>query len=155
MKTIILYASKYGAAAEIAQRIAGKIDGAVIHDLKKDPPSLAEYDCVIFGSSVYAGAIRKEAKVFLSKNAHLLREKKLGLFLCGIGAEGEKTYFDANFSPEILQAAKARSFLGGIFDPEKANLFERFIIKIVTKKSDPVNTIDDGKIGQFAEVMKA
>ena len=35
MKTIILYATKYGAAAEIARRIAAHIDGAIVHDLKQ------------------------------------------------------------------------------------------------------------------------
>jgi len=155
MKTIILYATKHGAAAEIAQRIAGKIEGAVIHDLKQDVPSLADFDCVIFGSPVYAGNIRREAKKFLSQNASTLHEKKLGLFLCGIGAEGAKKFFDNNFSNEILQKAKATCFSGGIFDPQKANGFERFIIKLVTKKSAYINTINDRKIENFAQEMKS
>ena len=156
MKTIILYATKHGAAAEIAQKIADKITGAVIVNLKeKEIPSLSDFDCVILGSSVYAGNILKEAKAFLAKNESVLLEKKIGLFLCGIGAEGKETYLNNNFSVNILQAAKSKKFLGGIFDPKKANGFERFIIKIVTKKSEYINTISDRKIEQFAETMKA
>lgn len=155
MKTIILYATKYGAAAEIAQRIASKIDGAVIHDLRQSVPSLADFDCVIIGTSVYAGMIRKEAKGFMSHNENLLREKKLGLFVCGMGADGEKTYFDNNFPSTLLQKAQAKSFLGGIFDPKKAGCLERFIMKIVTKKSTYMDTINDRKIEQFSEAMKA
>jgi len=151
MKTIILYATKYGAAAEIARRIACKIDGSAVHNLKDSPPSLDEFDCIILGSSVYAGNIRKEAKVFMSKNADFLLNKKIALYLCGIGAEGEKKYFKSNFSPDILQKAKAAVFLGGIFDPKKANAAERLIIRLITKQSAYFDVINNRKIEKFAE----
>jgi len=154
MKTIILYATKYGAAQEIAQRIAVKIDGSVLHNLKEDLPSLESFDCIILGSSVYAGSIRKEAKKFLLQNADVLTEKKYGLFLCGLGADSKDAYLSANFSPDIIQKAKAADFLGGIFDPEKANGFERLIIKIISKKSGCINMLNDRKIEKFAEAMK-
>jgi len=155
MKTIILYATKYGAAAEISQRIAGRISGAVVCNLKeKDIPSLSDFDCIIIGSSVYAGNIRKEAKTFLQQNANVLSEKKLGLFLCGLDKSSKNKYFEANFPQDILQAAKEKSFLGGIFDPKKTKLMERFIIKIITKQSGYFNIINDKKIEKFAEAMK-
>ncbi|MDR0502430.1 MAG: flavodoxin domain-containing protein [Treponema sp.] len=161
MKTIILYATKYGTAEAAARRIADKIDdektnaACVIHNLKQNIPSLADFDCVIIGSSVYAGMIRKEAKTFLAQNADSLLEKKLGLFLCGIAAEGEKKYFEDNFSVKLLQAAKAKCFAGGIFDPKKNNAAERFIIKIAAKKTEYTDTIDEEKINQFAQAMKS
>lgn len=154
MKTLILYATKYGAAGEIAKRIANKIDGAVIHNLKQESPSLADFDCIIIGGSVYAGSIRKEVKTFIVNNENNILEKKFGLFLSGIGASGEKTYFDNNFSQKILEKAKTKSFLGGIFDPKKANFLERFIIKLVAKQTVYTNTIDDDKISQFVQLMK-
>ena len=155
MKTIVIYATKYGAAGEIARRIADKIGGAVIHDLKQGVPSLAEFDCVIIGSSIYAGMIRKEAKVFLSKNASTLQGKKIGLFLSGLDASSQKTFFDINFPTDILQAAKTAEFLGGIFDPKKAGMIERFIIKMITKKTRYINIIDDSKIEQFVKAVKS
>jgi len=155
MKTLILYATKYGAAREVARRIATKIDGAVLHDLKQgDVPSLAQFDTIIIGSPVYAGMIRNEAKTFLSQSADALQSKKLGLFVCGLSAEGEKGYFDSNFSPELLKTAKAASFLGGIFDPKKSGVMGRLIMKAVSKSAEYKDTIDDKKIEQFAEVMK-
>ena len=155
MNTLILYATKYGAAREIAERISGCIGGATLHDLKQgDVPALAGFDCVIIGSSVYAGSIRKEAKAFLKQNADSLRDKKLGLFLSGIGGSDEKKAFEDNFPPDILKAAKSASFLGGIFDPKKASAAERLIIKAVTKQSAYMNTVSDRKIQQFAEAVK-
>jgi len=153
MKALILYASKYGAAKEIAQRIADKMGEAAICDLKQSNiPSLSAFDCVIIGSSVYAGSIRKEAKVFAAENADELCKKPLGLFLSGFAEDGN--YYEKNFPPKILQAVKARGFLGGIFDPKKANGFERFIIKIVMKKAEYVESIDDEKIDIFVNEIK-
>jgi menaquinone-dependent protoporphyrinogen oxidase len=154
MKTIILYATKYGAAGEVAHRIAKGIKDAAVYDIKQGGiPDLAAFDNIIIGSSIYAGMMRKEAKVFMSQNAGVLREKKLGLFISGLGGSEEEVNFEKIFPNDIFKAAKAVSFLGGIFDPKKANIMERLIIKIVTKQSGYVNNIDDSKIERFIEVM--
>ena len=156
MKTLILYATKHGAARIAAERIAAKIPGAVLHDLKQpNIPSLADFDCVIFGSSIYVGQVCKEAKEFLAKNANKLKEKNLGLFLCGLQESEEKQFFASNFPPDILTAAKATSFLGGIFDPKKAGFMERFIIKVVAKLPGYTDRIDNTKIERFAETMRS
>ena len=156
MKTLILYATKHGAVAEIARRIAGRINGAEIHDLKQGGvPPLDVFDCVIIGGSLYAGMVRKEAKAFAAQNAAALCEKKLGLFLSGFSEKEEKKSFEANFPAEVLNAAKAANLLGGIFDPKKAGFFERLVMKAVTKQSGYISTIDDDKIAKFAETMQA
>lgn len=155
MKTLILYASKHGATHEIAKRIACRINDSVIYSLKQnDIPSLSQFDCIIVGSPLYAGMIQKQVKKFLNQNADDLRGKKLGLFLSGLDASKENVYFDANFTQDILQAATAKSFLGGIFDPKKTGFMERFIIKIVTKQSAYTENILDDKIEQFTKSMK-
>ena len=156
MKTLILYATKHGATREAAERIAQKIPGTMLHDLKQaNIPPLADFDCVIFGSSIYVGSIRKEAKTFLEQNADRLKEKKFGLFLCGLQENEEKQFFASNFSPDILTAAKATAFFGGIFDPKKAGFMERFIIKTVAKLPEYTDRINNTKIDQFAEMMKS
>jgi len=155
MKTLILYATKHGAARDIAERIAKKISGATLHDLKKGgAPALSEFDCVIVGSSIYVGTIRKEAKSFLSQNADDLKSKKLGLFLCGMEPKQEQECFKSNFSQDILQAAKATVFPGGIYDPKKVGVAERFIMKVVAKMSGYTDSVDDGKIAHFVKKMK-
>jgi len=155
MKTIILYATKNGAAAEIANRIAGQIEGAVTHDLKQTPiPPLTDFDCVIVGSSIYAGMIRKEAKGFLTANTGLLSEKRLGLYISGMSMENEEGVLSTCFSEDLVKAAKAANVLGGIFDPAKSGFFARLIMKAVTKQSGYVCNISDEKIMQFADNMK-
>ena len=153
MKTIILYATKHGAAGVIAQQIADRIKGAAIHNLKQGGVSLAGYDCVIIGSSIYAGRARKEARAFVTQNADVLKQKKLGLFLSTMETSNDNTYFESNYPKEIVQAAKAMSCPGGIFDPKKAGGMERFIIKLIKKKVVYMDNIDYNKIDQFAKTM--
>jgi len=157
MKTLILYATKYGNTAEIARRIASKIDGAIIHDLKQNNmPEITEFDCIIIGSSLYVGSIRKEAKTFLSKYEKDILNKSIGLFLSGLDTEyAPQAYFEKNFSQELMTAAKATCFPGGVYNPEKAGWFDKFLLKAAKKSTVYSNTIDDGKISQFAEVMRA
>ena len=155
MKTLILYATKYGAAAEITKRIATQFDNASTCDLKQgNIPLLEDFDCIIVGSSIYAGTFRKEAKAYLAQNANELCKKKLGLFICSMGDGKEDEVFKANVPDEVLQAAVAKATLGGAFDPKKANFMERFIIKAVAKQSGYVDNINDEKISKFAEAMK-
>ncbi|MCL2588162.1 MAG: flavodoxin domain-containing protein [Oscillospiraceae bacterium] len=155
MKTIVLYATKYGATREIAERIAAQIDGAIIHDLKSTSPPLTEFDCVLLGSALYAGSIRKEAKAFLAAHASELQGKKVGLFLSGLSAGEAEKAFNSNFPAELLQTARAKELLGGIYDPKQAGAAERFIMKVITKGGAYTDTIDNEKIKVFAETMQA
>ena len=150
MKTLILYATKHGATGEIARRIADKISGATLHDLSHSGvPPVAEFDCVIIGSSIYAGMIRKQAKTFIAQNSDTLRSKKLGVFLSGMDTKKENEFFTENFSSDMLKNAKSTAMLGGIFDPKKVAFAERLIMKAVAKQSEYTNTIDDEKIEKF------
>jgi len=156
MKTIILYATKHGAAAEIAKRIAAKIDETDVYDLKQGSiPDLDNYDLVIIGSSVYAGSFRKEAKTYLAVKADELCEKKLGLFVSGMSESESDSVFTSNVPPEVVKAAVVKDNLGGIYDPEKSNFFERFIMKIITKQSGRIDKINDDKIDKFVEALKS
>lgn len=157
MKTIILYATKYGATREIARRIAEKLPGSSIYDMKKDSiPPISQYECVILGGSLYAGMLRKEAKEFAARNAAELSGKTLGLYLSGMGMEQEKidAGFNMNFPEALLDCAKAKAFLGGIFDPAKAGLFDRLLYKAVAKQSAYFDNILDDKIIEFTEALK-
>lgn len=148
MNTLILYASKYGATGEIAQRIADKMPKAIVCNLAKDKiPPLSSFDCIVIGSSLYAGMIRREAKEYITQNSTELCQKKLGLFLSGF--KPDNAYFTNNFSSDLLEAAAATAFLGGIFDPKKVGFLSRFIVKKAAKQSEYLNNISDDKINEF------
>lgn len=156
MKTIIFYATKYGSTKTIAEKIAKHFPDAALIDLKRDPvPDLAPYGRVILGCSVYAGTLRAEAKRFAANNANLLAGKKLGLFLCGfnLNEDSHPRYF-SGFPKELLDAAQAKAFLGGIYDPVKTGRFDRFIFKAAAKQATYINIIQEDKIQAFADALK-
>jgi len=154
MKTLILFATKHGAAEEIAKKIAGHIDNAETFNLKNENlPKISDYDQIIIGSSIYAGNFRKEAKAFLTQNTDELSKKKLALFASGMGEPDNDEAFKSNVPEAILQASTVSSILGGIYDPKKFNFFERLIMKIVTKQSGYFSNITDEKIKKFIEAL--
>jgi menaquinone-dependent protoporphyrinogen oxidase len=156
METLLLYASKYGAAQEVARRIAEQLGCTQLVDLKNDTlPSLDQYEQVIIGSSIYAGAAHAEVKSFVEKNSSSLQDKTLGLYLCGLETSKGTEQLKANFPPELLEHAKARMFAGGVFDPKKTNAMERFIMKRIGKIKGYTNTLDDEAIAVFAGTMRA
>jgi len=152
MKTLILYATKYGATKEIAEKIATLVEGSQIYNVKeKNIPHLEPYDCIFLGSSVYAGSIRKEMKEYITLNKNMLKDKKLALFLSGMGTESSEKVFKDNFPAELLETAISKEILGGIFDPQKANKLEKTIFKLVAKQGDYKSTINQDKIKAFVK----
>ena len=156
MKTLIVYASKKGAAREVAEKIGRHFEDAVSCDIKDAGQiQINDFRYVIIGSSVYAGGIDKKIKTFILRNTKALLQKELGLFLCGIQHKEADKVFGQNFKAEILEHAKAKSFLGGIYDPEKAGAFTRWLFKKAAKLTEYTNTIDEAKIDEFVSLFLA
>lgn len=155
MKTLIVYATKHGAAKEIAEKIAEKIPGSTVCDLRGgNIPAISDFDCIIVGGSVYAGSIRKDAKDFVKHHAGALKLKKIGLFVSGMAKGESEQTFSANFPIDVVAAAKVKANLGGIFNPEKAGGFDKIVMKVVTKQSGYMSTISDEQIEKFVEALK-
>jgi len=153
MKILIVYATKYGATKEIVGKLEGYLEGDVTTCNIDDKPTIKpkDYDCVIIGSPVVAGAIKKGIKEFAQNNVKELQEKKVGIFVSGLAEDGMSDYLRNNFPKELLATAKEKAFLGGIYDPQKCNFFARMILKAVAKMDKYTNTIDDEKISSFAK----
>ena len=152
MKTLIVYASKYGATKKIAESIADIIGAADLADVKCcDEISLNDYDGIILGSRLTAGKTQKEFNRFLNENADRLGNMKIGLFLSGLQESGEDEYFKQNFSSELLDKAISKAFLGGVFDPKKCSFFERKLIKVIAKLDSYTCVINEEKIETFAQ----
>lgn len=156
MSTLIVYASKYGCTEKCANLIAEELNEmADIVNLKKakncDPSA---YDRVIIGGSIYMGKIQKEVTNFCTKNLDLLKDKRIGLFACGM-AEGEEqaAELNANFPAELLELAVAKEFLGGEFLVDKMNFFEKAIIKKVSKITSNQSKLQEENLHKFAREM--
>lgn len=152
MKTLILFASKYGGAEKCANLISEKLNGDVnIINLKENKNiQISDYDKIIVGCSVYVGNVQAEIKDFCALNSALLITKPFGLFLsCMADSKEEiKSYTQNAFSNELINHATIVDSLGGVFNFKKMNFFEKQIIKMILKskhKKGELNNKIDGK----------
>jgi menaquinone-dependent protoporphyrinogen oxidase len=151
MTTAIVHASKHGATAEIARRIANKIGGETrLFDLDDGAPDLSEFTTVILGTAVYAGQPMKAMREFTRTAS--LAGKRLGLYASGMEsdlAKRDEELADA-FPDELHAQAVVEAFLPGRFQFSKMSLAERFIIKRIAKTNRDVDGTDEDAITAFA-----
>jgi menaquinone-dependent protoporphyrinogen oxidase len=86
MNVLVVHASKAGATAGIAERIAGTISGSGHEAIarpadKADEPS--HFDAVVLGSAVYLGHWLKEAKEYAEQHRDALSTRPVWLFSSG------------------------------------------------------------------------
>lgn len=156
MGILILYMTSHGCAEKAAKTLKEMLnDEVVLINLKRDSePDLAAYDTMIIGGSIHAGRIQGRIKKFCERNASLLLDKKLGLFLCCM-EEGEKAQkqFEDAFSAELRDHATAMGLFGGEFNFERMNFLEKKIVKKVAKVSESVFKINKKAIDKFASAF--
>lgn len=154
MSILIAYATKHGFTKKCAELLAEKLgEDPDIFDLDRARPDLNQYDKVIVGGAIYAGKICKPTALFCAGNLNALKGKKLGLFICGMLEDAQKQ-LESAFPSELLAAAIAREYLGGEFDFQKMNFFERFIIKKISGSDQNQTRLMEANISRFAELMK-
>jgi menaquinone-dependent protoporphyrinogen oxidase len=165
-KILVAYASKYGATAEIAEKIVEVLHQASlqteilpvnrVRDLKP-------YKAVILGSAVYFGKWRKEAVKFLKTNEKLLVKRLVWLFSSGPAGEGDPVEllngwrFPTAIQP-IVDRIQPRDIVvfHGKVDMDKMTLIEKSMIRNVSapvgdfRDWDAVNTWATS----IAEVLK-
>ncbi len=139
-KTLVAFASKYGATAEIAARIgrvlreAGLATDVLPVDRVGD---LTPYRAVVLGSAVYMGGWRKSAATFLKSNERELSDRRVWLFSSGPTGEGPTAFMDGGILPKGLRSVAARVrprevvVFPGAADRERLNAFERWIMSKV------------------------
>lgn len=140
-QVLVVYATKYGATAEIAEKIGEVLrqSGLPTDVLPVDGVSdLTPYHAVVLGSAVYIGSWRKEAVKFLKKNEKLLAEMQVWLFSSGPTGEGDPVELLKGWHfPESQQAIADRvqprdiTVFHGEVDTERLNFIEKSVIKNV------------------------
>ena len=156
MKTLIAYATKHGTSEKCAKMLKAELNGEVdlVNLEKMSKIDLGGYDQVIIGGSVYAGRMRKPVRAFCLQHLEELKNKRVGLFFCGI-ADGKDADDELNsiYPPELLKAAVVKEFFGGEATIDQMNFFEKFIMKKVANVTTNLSKIREDKIIDFAKVM--
>ena len=141
VQVLVAYATKYGATAEIAEKIGLVLREAGLRAdvLPADRVSdLTPYQAVVLGSAVYAGRWRKEAAAFLEANEKGLAERQVWLFSSGPTGEGDAVQLMKGWRfPEAQQPIANRiqprdiAVFHGLMDMKKLNLAEKLILKAI------------------------
>jgi menaquinone-dependent protoporphyrinogen oxidase len=157
VKTLILYATKYGSTEKAAQLLATLLPGeATMADLSKSPaPDLSGFDAVVIGSAVYVGKIMQPAQMYLEENADTLRGKTLGLFTCCANVELADEQLKTNFPESLRHAARATGHFGYAIQMSKMNFIERTAIKVIMKTRESSENILEANIQQFAATLSS
>jgi len=159
MRTLIVYGTKYGSAANAAELLAGELtDGADRIRLSlDDPPSLDDYDAVVIGGSIYMGKVQRSVREYCLENRTLLATRKLGFFLCCGEQNREKrgTYFRACFPPALLDMAFAIEWFGEEFSFEKASISHRIAVRMLKGVKESYSRLRKDAIGNFARTMES
>jgi menaquinone-dependent protoporphyrinogen oxidase len=141
VQVLVAYATKYGATAEIADKIGEVLRQAGLraHVLPADRVGdLTPYQAVVLGSAVYIGRWRKEAVKFLKANETALAEKPVWLFSSGPTGEGNAVELVQGWRfPGKLQPIADRirprdvAVFHGAVDVGKLNFIEKWMLKNV------------------------
>jgi menaquinone-dependent protoporphyrinogen oxidase len=154
MKTLILYATKYGSVEKVAKLIAEKIPNCVLHNIKRDKNvDMKDFERVVIGGSIYIGKIQKQISRFCSENLAALLQKEVGLFICAMNKEDKQ--LQASFPDELLKHCKASANFGGEFQFEKMNVIEKAIVKKIANISKSVSNLDYQAIDEFCNKLLA
>ena len=140
MKTAIIYYSKHGTTERVAHLIGEKLDNKVDYISLKEclKPDMRNYDRIILGTSIYAGASSRKVTQFCHKNQPLLEQRVIGLFICCMNKAQEVAEMNKAF-PEFLQRLTIpKAVLGGEFKFDKMNFIERFLIRKIAKVNSSV-----------------
>ena len=138
MRTLIVYASKYGCTEKAAFFLKSRLGEAEVVNLKHAKvPALAGYDSVILGGSIYYGKIRKEMTSFTSTYGQELLNKRLGLFICaGMTGEKAKQELKLAYPDALYNSAVAKGILGDEIYPEKMSPLDKWILRMVKGKGN-------------------
>jgi menaquinone-dependent protoporphyrinogen oxidase len=144
-QVLVAYATKYGATAEIAEKIGQVLRqaGLAADVLPADRISdLGRYQAVILGSAVYIGQWRKEAAKFFQANEAALAQRQVWLFSSGPTGKGDPVELTQGWKfPAKLQPIADRirprdiALFHGAIDVNKLNFLQKWMLKNVKAPS--------------------
>ena len=162
-KVLVAYASKYGATAEIAEKIGQVLNQAgLATDVlpANRAGDLSVYAAVVLGSAVYMGQWRKEAVKFLTNHEQELAKHQVWLFSSGPAGEGDPVELMNGWRfPTAQQAIADRiqprdiAVFHGSVDLTKLNFIEKWLLNNV---HSPIGDYRDWQaITAWAEAIAA
>jgi menaquinone-dependent protoporphyrinogen oxidase len=156
MRVLVVYASRYGATQEIAERIAAtlrqqSLDATVQSAKRADDP--VSYDAAVIGSAAYYFHWMKPATEFVRRNCDALTRRPVWLFSSGpLGTETKdaqgRDVLAVTEPKEIAEFRKIirpkghRVFFGAL-DPSKLGFTHRLLLKLPANRDNALFPVGD------------
>jgi menaquinone-dependent protoporphyrinogen IX oxidase len=133
-KTVVLYKTRYGSSKKYAEWIAEELHGDLFDIEDVDPERLKDYDCIVFGGSLYATGISGLSTI--KENFKSFENKKVIIFSVGASPARSEVIEDIkakNFSPEIVEKIEFFHLRGG-FDFKRLRLVDKILMILLKSK---------------------
>lgn len=159
MKTLIVYATKYGFTADCVEQLKTKLKGhtEAVNILKGTVPALSDFENVILGGSIYIGKVNKKLTEFCVSNLDALAGKRVALFLCCGMAEDFEKNLAASFPEALRKNAIAAECFGGELKTEKMGVLDKLVTKrikkMTAKENKPEPVPQPGNIDKLAQAV--
>lgn len=137
MTVLVTFASRYGATAGIAERIAETLTLARLETETRaidDVGDIDRYRAVVLGSAVYFGSWLKAARAFVEENQELLSDRPVWLFSSGplpgaVIPEGQDPDPTPKEIGDLIEQIHARDHqvFDGALDPGRLTFRDRMI----------------------------
>jgi len=154
MKTLIIYATKYGCTADCAASLRAKLQSDVL-DVKNAmaQTDLSKYDTIIIGGSIYIGKMAKPLCAFCENNLDTLVQKRVGIFLCCALPDDADTVLSNNLPPALLKHATVTKVFGSEARLDKMSFFDKMMIKAVTKGDFSNFKVSSERLDEFVKEL--
>jgi menaquinone-dependent protoporphyrinogen oxidase len=156
MKTLIIFATKYGSVEKCANILKEKLDSdAEVVNIKTDPvPDLSGFDTVIIGGSMYIGKIQKAIRNFCEEYLETLLTKRVGLFICA-GEPQDKANEELKnaFPVKLYEHANAREIFGHELHYEKLSWIDKLAIRLAKGAKESYSNLSYDNIEKFAHTI--
>ncbi len=158
MNILVIYGSRWGGTAEVANKIGQTLtQGGCSVDVinaKKPPKKLEPYDLFVIGSGMRADKWTKETLFFIEKNEKLLQNKKTALFVSCQMADRVEPEIRERAKKQYLQDTAERyalkpiayGFFGGFLDFSQSHGLIVDVMVRVNRRSLRKNGLDTTKI---------
>ena len=158
MKTLVVYGTKSGCTAGIAEQIGKTLaEQGVSVDVVEagEAPDPDGYDAAIVGSGVRAGTWHAPVRSWVSDHAEALKSMPVAFYTCGLTiAQGDEKadevrgYTDALIKETGVEPIDIGLFAGW-FEPEHFSFVERGVLKLM--KSPTGDFRDMGAVAAWAQ----
>jgi len=158
MKTLIVYCSRYGTAAECARTLAQKVgEETRVADLAREPRTSVEgADVVLIGGSIYGGKIQRPVVTFCERNRGALLAVKVGLYLCCLfTGEEAAVQMQSAFPDWLLAHAFGRALPGGRIRFERLSFLDRLLLRGLAHAPGDLSRLRPEALDELADATRA